>query len=81
MVPMKMSQVVMRWSSRLALTTNTARPSGGVSRPISMAMMLIRPSQTRLTPNASNTGITNGKTISMIETESRKQPSTSSTTR
>ena len=46
-----------------------------------MAIMVMRPNQIMLMPKFWITGMTKGSTISMIDSESRKQPSRMTTTR
>ena len=75
-VPLKIPQVLMAISLTLALTTKTDMPNGGVSKPISMATMVIMPNQIKLVPKPSNSGMTNGKSINMMDKESKKQPNT-----
>ena len=48
-LPAKMSPSEMRGSASVLFTTNTYRPKGGVSRPISTAITVTMPNQMRLT--------------------------------
>ncbi len=71
----------MRGSFMLALITNTLSPNGGVSKPISIAIVVMMPNQTRFAPSAVETGNASGSMISMIDVESSSVPSTSSSSR
>ena len=70
-----MSPSVMRWSCSVLLMTNTDRPNGGVSSPISTATTVTTPNQIRFRPSCSAIGSISGSMMSRMEDESMMVPS------
>jgi hypothetical protein len=72
--PMKISRNVIDLSCKLLLTTNTEIPKGGVKSPISTAITVIIPNQTKSTPIGLSSGKNKGTVIKMMEIESMIVP-------
>ena len=72
--PMNTSPSLMRSSARLVFIMKQAMPRGGVSRPISTAMMVTMPNQIKSTSNAFITGRMSGTMMKMMDGESRIVP-------
>ena len=75
MAPLKISPGVRSFSSvTAAFTVNTNMPKGGVSKPVSMAMMPMMAKAIGSKPSATAKGAKTGTVSKMMEIESIMQP-------